>query len=210
MDTNQIAAAVQAGEMGHIDLWENVRRFAYRQARRWCIALNGRGGVTTDDLMQCAYIAMVDTVSTWRSGAFLTWYGLKLKAAFTEACGLRTQRDRMEPLDSAISLDVPIGNDYDDRQGTLIDIIPDPTESIEDAFADQDFHSRKKAAIACALNSLQEEQRTVIFLRYFYGLSIDQAAEYIHATKQDVKRAEARAMRTLRNPIISRELRNYL
>lgn len=40
MTTDEIAAAVQAGQAARLDLWEAVRRFAYRKAHRWSRAIS--------------------------------------------------------------------------------------------------------------------------------------------------------------------------
>ena len=93
MTTDQIAAAVQAGQADRLELWEAVRRFAYGRAYRWIRATEGRGGVTVEDLMQCAFLALVAALEAWdpASGAFITMFAYKIKSAFTEAIGQRTR-----------------------------------------------------------------------------------------------------------------------
>ena len=51
--------------------------------------MEGRAGVEENDLLQVAFIALMDTLPTWdvNKGEFLTLYGIKLKAEFTESCG---------------------------------------------------------------------------------------------------------------------------
>lgn len=66
MTTDEIAAAVQAGQAARLDLWEAVRRFAYRKAHRWSQAIGGRSGVELEDLMQVAFLALVEALGTWR------------------------------------------------------------------------------------------------------------------------------------------------
>ena len=113
MSNEELAAAIRAGEQGKItELWAQVRRFALWRARRW--ARVGRG-VTVDDLEQEAFIALLDALERWREadGPFLAIYNLRLKAAFTAATGRRTQRDRLDPLDRALSLDAPLNDDPD-------------------------------------------------------------------------------------------------
>ena len=92
MEASKIAAAVQAGQADRLELWEAVRRFAYDRAYRWCRAMEGRGGVVLEDYIQVAFLALLEALESWdpAAGAFLTWYGLKLKGAFTEAVGMRT------------------------------------------------------------------------------------------------------------------------
>lgn len=108
MTNEELALQIRAGERGRItELWARVRRFALWRARRW--AAFGRG-VTVDDLEQEAFIALLDALERWREadGPLLSVYALRLKAAFTAATGRRTQRDRLDPLDRALSLDAPL------------------------------------------------------------------------------------------------------
>ena len=133
--TSEIAAAVQAGKADILSLWAAVERFAWQQTLRWVRAMEGRAGVEESDLLQVAFIALMDTLPTWdvNKGEFLTLYGIKLKAEFTEACGQRTQRARCDPINSVCrSMDEPIGDEDSDL--TLGDAIAD--EVAAEAFED--------------------------------------------------------------------------
>lgn len=212
MTTNEIAAAVQAGQADILELWEAVQRFAHDRAYRWTRAAKGRGGVVLDDLVQCAFIALLDAVQTWRpdSGAsFIGWYSLKLKAAFTEATGQRTERTRQDPLDRALSLDMPLldGNLAEDL--TLADVIEDPRSEEEiEAVAELDYQQRRKQALATALDGLTEDQRRAVVLRHCHGLTLDQTAARMGTTRAAARTAEQKGLRLLRHPI-NRELRMY-
>lgn len=63
--TSEIAAAVQAGEADILSLWAAVERFAWQQSLRWARAMEGRAGVEESDLLQVAFIALMDTLPTW-------------------------------------------------------------------------------------------------------------------------------------------------
>ena len=63
--TSEIAAAVQAGKADILRLWAAVERFAWQQALRWTRAMEGRAGVEENDLLQVAFIALMDTLPTW-------------------------------------------------------------------------------------------------------------------------------------------------
>ena len=133
--TSEIAEAVQAGKADILRLWAAVERFAWQQSLRWARAMEGRAGVEESDLLQVAFIALIDTLPTWdvNKGEFLTLYGIKLKAAFTEACGQRTQRARYDPINTVCrSMDEPIGDEDSDL--TLGDTISD--EAAEEAERD--------------------------------------------------------------------------
>lgn len=199
MSTDQIAAAVQAGQADRLELWEAVRRFAYGRAYRWIRATEGRGGVTVDDLMQCAFLALVAALEAWdpAPGSFITLYGLKLKAAFTEATGQRTKRDQLDPLEHALSLDVPL-TDGEGEPFTLADVVEDP--AAVSAFVDieeRDRRARLHKALRTALQALPEAQRAAV------------VGFFAHGQRTDTK-ARSAGLRALRSPAVSRSLRVFL
>lgn len=200
MTTDQIAAAVQAGQADRLELWEAVRRFAYGRAYRWIRATEGRGGVTVEDLMQCAFLALVAALEAWdpASGAFITMFAYKIKSAFTEAIGQRTQRDRLDPLDHALSLEHPLTDSESGEPFTLADIIEDP--AAEASFVDveeRDRRDRLHRDMCAALGTLTGEQRAAV-VGYF-----------LRGQRTDAK-ARSAGLRGLRSPAVSRTLRAYL
>lgn len=192
--TSEIAAAVQAGKADILRLWAAVERFAWQQALRWTRAMEGRAGVEESDLLQVAFIALMDTLPTWdvNKGEFLTLYGIKLKAEFTEACGQRTQRARCDPINSVCrSVDEPIGEE--DSGLTLGDAIAD--EAAAEAFEDieqRDF----RQAVQAALAQLPDAQRDAIISEFWLGQKPD-------------ARARREAIRALRHPRIRKPLMEY-
>ena len=163
----------------------------YDRAYRWTMAVGGRAGLSVDDFEQGAFLALLEALEGWedRGGSFLTWYGLKLRGAFSEASGQRTKRDQLDPIQSAVSLETPLV----DREGDLLyleDVIPDPRaeEALESIGEWEALHR--------AVDGLPEHQRTVIRRRYWLEQKVDHK---IHAA----------ALRALRHPRNSRELRAY-
>lgn len=84
--TNEIAVAVQAGNADILALWAAVERYAAKRANRWNKAFQGSYGVTLDDLMQTAFIALAKAVELWdqERGSFIGVYELQLKSAYAE------------------------------------------------------------------------------------------------------------------------------
>lgn len=200
MSNEELAALIQAGETARLlDLWAAVRRFAHDWAYRWARATDGRSGMTIGDFMQCAFLALLGALEGWKpdGGSFLTWYGFKLRAAFAEACGQRTARERRDPLRTAVSLDAPL-TDNDGDPLTLADIIEDPAAAMEiEAIAEKDSLQRRHRAIEAALATLPEDQRAAVVGKYCYG------------RKTDTRACNA-GLRALRHPSISRTLRKYI
>ena len=205
--TSEIAAAVREGHADMLVLWAAVRRFVHDRAFRWCRALEGRGGCTLDDLMQCAFLALLGSLKSWApsAGSFLTWYGYHLQGAFTEATGQRTKRERKDPLQWAVSLDTPL---VDSEGDTLLleDVVEDP--AAEEEFCVVEEPDRREA-IRRALLDLTADQRTAVVLRHCRGLTLDQTAERMGTTRALARAAEQKGLRRLRHPSISRELRQY-
>lgn len=199
VDSSEIAKAVQAGESGTLELWIAVRRLALKFAMRWERALDGQSGMERDDFMQVAFIAMLDAVKSWDSqaGSFNTWFVIKIKAFFNEAAGLRTARERNDPLRSAQSLDAPV-TDENGEEVEGSDIVPDPAAErpFEDV-AELDFIEKRREAVETALASLPEHQQEAI------------RAKYYREEKADMVAVNA-ALKHLRHPLRSKDLRPYL
>ena len=212
MSLEELALKIQAGDRdGILTLWDQVRRFAAKTARRWVAAAGDRSGVTLDDLQQEAFLALLDALEGWRAddGAFLTWYGLRLKAAFTAACGLRTHRQAQEPLRNSTSLSTPIGDGESDL--TLGDVVADP-------HADQDFldmetqiwREQLHAAVEKALAQLPADEQSVIRARFYEGMTQADTGQAMGLSAQEARRLESKALCNLRHPKISGDLRQFV
>lgn len=190
MSNEEMAAAIQAGNRALLmDLWAGVRRFALKMAERWVLPW-----VTLEDLQQVAFLAMLEALESFSEGKgkFITWYGLRLKAAFTAATGYRTKREELDPLRSAESLDAPAS---EDGASLLGELIPDPAaEKAIEAVAERDRKERIQAAVKAAIDSLPEHLRAEIVSRYWLNQPQDNIAH-------------AAALRLLRHPSRSRALR---
>ena len=172
-----------------MELWAQTRRMALKEAHRWA--------AYHSDLSQAAFIALMRAADTFdpAAGSFSTWYHQALTAEFTIAAGRRTQKQRLDPLNAAVSLDVPLADSEDTALG---DTIPD--KRAEMAFlgveqrADND---RLHAVLMGAVNTLPGSQRAAILARY-WGIGELNARE------------ERKAMKSLRHPRVSMTLRAFL
>lgn len=191
----ELVALIQSGDPGKLlDLWQQVRRMALKEAGKWVVYRSN--GVELDDLEQTGFIALMRAADSFDPVAgtrFSTWYHRVLLTEFAVATGRRTERQRRDPLDAAVSLDAPITEESDDI--SLGDTIPDP--GAETAMVDVDRREdlrRLHAALEAAIATLPPELQAAVRGRYYRG-------EIVDASK---------ALRMLRAPKCSQPLRAYL
>jgi DNA-directed RNA polymerase specialized sigma subunit len=194
--TNQLAADVRDGNADILTLWAAVERFASQQAGRWTRAFHESAGIEESDLMQTAFLALIEALTAWKPerGVFLTMFDFKLKSSFTAACGMRTRRDKEDPLfnRNRVSLDMPLDADGD-GDFTVADTIPDP--AAEAGFEEVEERELKNAVYA-ALDQLPQHERDAIVAEFWHEQAVDH-------------RTHAAALRHLRHPGISRGLRPF-
>ena len=199
MTTDEIAAAVQAGEADILELWRAVERFVWKMARRKIASLDGKRGVDVFDLAQVGFISMLEALNRFdaaKGGSFIGQLSMSLKTGFAEATGSRTARAFNEPLDNSISLETPL---TDEENGDVLgDLIIDPAAELAfDDVSEADRVQRLHEALETALETLPEPQKTAVVKRYYMD------------EKADSKALNA-ALRALRHPSISKGLRGFL
>lgn len=212
MTNEELVARIQSGERDRVpELWAQVERFVWQRANRWATSLQGLGGVVEDDLHQAGYIAMLQAVETYREDkgkGFVGWFDYYLKKVFAEAYGLRTTRQRQDPLRTAIRFEAAI----DDLDGiTVGDSIPDPAaENKIAAIAEQDRKQRLYVALEKTMAALPQTEREVLQARYYQGRTLEDVAKERGIGRERVRQIEAKALRRLRHPAFNRELRKHL
>jgi len=116
----------------------------------------------------------------------------------------RVLRSAEEP----VSIDGPVG---DEESSSLGDFIED-----EDALSPMDAAARQmlREQIRAALTSLADREREVLEMRF--GLldgqdhTLEEVSRYFDVTRERIRQIEAKALRKLRHPSRSRQLRDYL
>ncbi|MEZ4665402.1 MAG: RNA polymerase sigma factor RpoD [Thermomicrobiales bacterium] len=107
-----------------------------------------------------------------------------------------------------ISLEAPVGQDGEAFLGDFIEdsALPQPVELAS--------HQLLKLQIAEALDKLSERERRIIVLRF--GLedgkfrTLEEVGREFGITRERIRQIEAKALRKLRHPSYSRQLRGYL
>lgn len=208
MTNEELVALIQAGERDRMgDLWKNVELFIWQQAHLW-IAW-GIDGVTAEDLCQSGYLALVDAANTYdphKGKSFIGWLALFLKTAFNAAAGLRSERQRRDPLHHAMSVDAPA---YQDEAGpTVAELVPDESAAL--AFAVAECEDCRDV-IAAALDSLPEGQGELLRCYYLRGEGIAAAAAAAgYASRHAAYEAVGRALYRLAHGKHTRALRACL
>lgn len=194
-ETNAAAQAVQAGEADIFTLWLSCRRYVLRQARRLHRAFDGGRGVELEDLEQAGFLALERAVQTWKpdSGAFSTWLTLHLKSEFLAVYRMRTERERKDPLNSAVSLDLPPAGAEVEDNCALRDVIPDA--AAERAFENAE-RDELREAVRRIVAALPEDQQDAITGEFWHGRTADPG----------IRRA---AFKTLRKPENREKLQAY-
>ena len=200
MSNEEFVAVIQAGapeRMG--ELWEQVRRFVVMQARR--VPLEGRADVELDDLIQSGYLALVDAVEDYKPGehSFLTYLGYHLKTQFAIATRFRSLRQQRETLTGTVSLDAPVSGDTNASTLAYFQEDSGGVEALESA-EEQIFQAQLREAVAEALATLPEEQRELLRLRYWEGLTLEEIGQLHGVGAERVRQKENKAIRELRKP----------
>lgn len=199
-DNEKLAVLVVEGDNAALyELWINTRRFIASQARKYAALYPdalAAGGVTTEDLIQVGFFAMLDACRAWyydRRYALLTYTSYHIKAHFADACGIRsTKRDPMHTADRTERELTDSGDSF-----TVGDTIPDAqAESALYAVEDEDYNENVRAAVNAALCTLDARQQALVKAHFFDGEPITQAGN--KAGFSDGSGAMRRALRDMR------------
>lgn len=209
MTNEELVARIRAGERDRIlELWAQVERLVRKCAQRWDRAFEGRNGATIEDYAQAGFIGFlraIDYYQAERGAKFSTILCECIKTPFADTAGARTVRQSKEPLREPISLDAPATTDEDSEP--LGNFIEDPQgESAFLEVEDQQLHDALEAALA----TLSPEELKVIRLRYWHDFTLDQIAAELGGSQGYAKKVHDSALRKLRHPSRSRELRAYI
>ncbi len=116
--------------------------------------------------------------------------------------------DILKVAEEPISLEVSVGGDNTSQLGDFIEDV--------DAIAPVDAAAREmlREQVQNALSALSDRERQVLEFRF--GLNdgkehtLEEVSRYFHVTRERIRQIEAKALRKLRHPTRSRELRDYL
>lgn len=210
MSNEEMVAMIQKGNNSlMLQLWENIYALVCKYANRFYTALEGRRGITIDDLKQTAYLALVDAVDSYKPGvaAFSTWYVIYLRKHFQEAAGLHGERKKNEPMDTATSLDTPL---LDGEDITLADVVEDTEaactlQSVEDRI----WLDQLREVLGDMMMDMPEAYADTLYRRFWKDQTYSKAAEELGIAGQSVKLREYKGLQYLRQPKNRNKLRPF-
>lgn len=210
MSNEELALLIRAGDREKmIELWSRVERFVCCQAEKRARALNGRGGVTAEDLCQSGFLAMIAAVNTFDPAAgksFIGWLAVYLKTEFAQAAGYRSKK--RDALDFAESIEAPVpGTDDLDLGDTLEDLeAAADFQAVEDRLNNEQLHN----ALEAPLNDLPLEQGAALRGRYYRGQTLGQLAQAMGTSQERVRGLIKNGLAKIRRGKYSRSLEAFI
>jgi len=187
-----------------VHLFESITRIL--RAQRHLTQELGRDPSNEELALEVGYLPATDVQAILLSQTD----GRPLDPALQRRWEYATQKvDRvLRSAEEPVSLEGPVG---DEDSSQLGDFIED-----EDALEPLDAASREmlREQVQNALTALSERERQVLELRF--GLldgkdhTLEEVSRYFNVTRERIRQIEAKALRKLRHPTRSRQLRDYL
>lgn len=187
-----------------VHLFESISRIL--RAQRHLIQTLGRHPTNEELAMETGYLSASDVQEILKAYAENHAIAPELQKRLDIASQKVTRA--LQSAEETVSLEIPIGDDESNALGDFIEDV--------DAPSPMDAASREmlRKQIQHALASLTDRERDVLELRF--GLrdgkehTLEEVSRFFDVTRERVRQIEAKALRKLRHPSKSRELRDYL
>ncbi len=187
-----------------VHLFESISRIL--RAQRHLTQVLGREPNNEELALEVGYLSAADVQAVLRAHA----EGRSVIPEIQQRLDIASQKIHrvLRSAEEPVSLEGPVG---DEDSSTLGDFIED-----EDAPSPMDAAAKEmlREQVQHALASLSEREREVLELRF--GLkdgkehTLEEVSRYFDVTRERIRQIEAKALRKLRHPARSRELRDYL
>jgi len=187
-----------------VHLFESISRIL--RAQRHLTQVLGRDPSKAELAVEIGYLSASDVQMILRAHA----ENKPIKLELQQRLDIATQKVSrvLRSAEEPISLEGPVG---DEDSSSLGDFIED-----EDAPSPIDVAAREmlREQVQHALESLSDREREVLELRF--GLhdgkehTLEEVSHYFNVTRERVRQIEAKALRKMRHPARSRDLRDYL
>lgn len=187
-----------------VHIFESINRLL--RVQRKLIQELGREPTSEDIALEAGYLEPKDTQAIMRSLANSTPVDENLRKRWLRAAAKvnRILRAMEEPM----SLESPVGSEDNSLLGDFIEDeeAPEPMDSA--------VREMLRESIKNALAVLSERERQVLEQRF--GLvdgkdhTLEEVGQYFNVTRERIRQIEAKALRKLRHPTRSRQLRDFL
>jgi len=187
-----------------VHLFESITRIL--RAQRHLTQVFGRDPNNEELAIEIGYLPAAEVQTILRSHA----EGTPVPTAIRHHLEYATQKVGriLRSAEEPVSLEGPVG---DDDSSSLGEFIED-----EDAIEPMDAADREmlREKVQNALTALSERERQVLELRF--GLvdgkdhTLEEVSRYFNVTRERIRQIESKALRKLRHPMHSRQLRDYL
>lgn len=187
-----------------VHLFESISRIL--RAQRHLTQILGREPNNEELALEVGYLSAADVQIILRAHAENKPINAELQKKLDTASQKVTRA--LRSAEETVSLEGPVGDDESSALGDFIEDVdaPSPMDAAaKDMLREQIQH---------ALESLSDRERDVLELRF--GLkdgrehTLEEVSRYFDVTRERVRQIEAKALRKLRHPSKSRELRDYL
>jgi len=186
-----------------VHLFESISKLL--RIQRSLVQKLGRDPGPEDLALESDFLAEEDRVKVKRAQKNGTAVNADVQARW-DAASIKIQRI-MKSAEEPVSLERPIG---DEDSSQLGDFIED-----DDAIEPMDAAAKEmlREQVQSALGALSERERQVLELRF--GLidgkdhTLEEVSNYFNVTRERIRQIEAKALRKLRHPTRSRNLRDY-
>lgn len=187
-----------------VHLFESISRIL--RAQRHLTQMLGREPNNEELALEVGYLSAADVQIILRAHAENKPIHSELQKKLDTASQKVTRA--LRSAEETVSLEGPVGDDESSALGDFIEDVdaPSPMDAAaKDMLREQIQH---------ALESLSDRERDVLELRF--GLkdgrehTLEEVSRYFDVTRERVRQIEAKALRKLRHPSKSRELRDYL
>lgn len=193
-------------------LWENTAKFFYLQARKWFNKypdMCRRAGVELQDLEQESYFAFLDAVRYYKREAglkFLSYADFPIKNRFNDLLGLRYEAQTHLPLNGAVNIEKPIG----EEDITLQDMLEDPAAAQEFSSLEALIDNKiLRDDLEACISNLKPIEAAAIRCRYFDGLTLEETGERLGVSRNMARSREADGLRNLRRGQNGKRLKKY-
>ena len=193
ISNEQLAIEIKAGNSDLlITLWEQVKPFICKQARRWISSFNGLHGIEHDDLINAGYFAMLQTIENFddkrHEVSFIGLLSFYLKKQFSSVYGMQSAAGKNDAIHISVSLDTPV---VDDDDTPLSELIPDKNSHMPfEQIVQRDYNTYLHGKLNTILDTLPAKYKEIIMLRYYENQDIPTVAATIGMTEKEARAAE--------------------